>query len=77
MRQSRKLWQFIFNSFRAAHLCAAGIACLINRIKKPLVTVGVDGSVYRFHPNFGRIMNAKISELVEKQYRVCLFSGYA
>uniref|UniRef100_A0A0N4ZES1 Phosphotransferase n=1 Tax=Parastrongyloides trichosuri TaxID=131310 RepID=A0A0N4ZES1_PARTI len=51
-------------STRAAHLCAVGIATLINRINKPMVTVGIDGSVYRFHPTFPELLDQKVEELV-------------
>uniref|UniRef100_A0A5S6QLY4 Phosphotransferase n=1 Tax=Trichuris muris TaxID=70415 RepID=A0A5S6QLY4_TRIMR len=50
-------------SSRAAYLCGAGVACLLNRIQKPLVTVGVDGSVYRYHPNFGSRLKFAINLL--------------
>ncbi|CAF4449780.1 unnamed protein product, partial [Rotaria sp. Silwood2] len=33
-------------SKRAARLAAAGLAVLVNRIGKPHVTIGVDGSLY-------------------------------
>lgn len=51
-------------SSRAAHLSSAGIAALINKMNDPSVTVGVDGSVYRFHPKFHDLMMEKIRELV-------------
>lgn len=52
-------------STRAAHLTAAGIATLLNRMQRPHVTVGVDGSVYRFHPSFPRLLDEKIDQLIE------------
>ncbi|CAH0683152.1 unnamed protein product [Spodoptera exigua] len=51
-------------SRRAAHLVSAGIACLLNKMNEPRVTVGIDGSVYRFHPHFHTLMCEKISQLV-------------
>ncbi|KAL7026429.1 hypothetical protein ACKWTF_013910 [Chironomus riparius] len=51
-------------SSRAAHLSSAGIATLINKMNEPSVTVGVDGSVYRFHPRFHDLMMEKIRTLV-------------
>ncbi|WKX89311.1 hypothetical protein Q1695_008731 [Nippostrongylus brasiliensis] len=54
---------------RAAHLLAAGIATLINRMQRPLVTVGIDGSVYRFHPRFPQWLDDKIAELIEDNLR--------
>ncbi|KAH7728436.1 hexokinase [Aphelenchoides avenae] len=52
-------------STRAAHLCAVGIATLLNRMKKPYVTVGVDGSVYRFHPTFPELLDQKVDQLID------------
>lgn len=52
-------------SRRAAHLVSAGISTLINRIGDPHITVGVDGSLYRFHPHFHNLMNETIRNLVE------------
>lgn len=51
-------------SRRAAHLVSAGVATLLNKMKIPSVTVGVDGSVYRFHPFFHDLMMEKIAQLV-------------
>lgn len=55
-------------SRRAAHLASAGIATLLNRMGENNVTVGIDGSVYRFHPHFHDLMTNKISQL--QQYKV-------
>lgn len=55
-------------SRRAAHLSSAGIATLLNKIGENNVTVGIDGSVYRFHPHFHDLMTAKINEL--QNYKV-------
>jgi hexokinase len=52
-------------STRAAHLCAVGIATTLNRMKKPYVTVGVDGSVYRFHPTFPDLLDQKVDQLID------------
>ncbi|KIH66276.1 Hexokinase [Ancylostoma duodenale] len=54
----------------AAHMTAAGIATLLNRMKRPYVTVGVDGSVYRFHPTFPRLLDEKIDQLIEGDIEV-------
>ncbi|PIC53021.1 hypothetical protein B9Z55_000289 [Caenorhabditis nigoni] len=61
-------------STRAAHLTAAGIAMLLNRINKKHVTVGVDGSVYRFHPTYPTLLDAKIAELIvgDIEYKLML-----
>ncbi|XP_060801485.1 hexokinase type 2 isoform X3 [Amyelois transitella] len=52
-------------SRRAAHLVSAGIATLLNKMNEPRVTVGIDGSVYRFHPHFHTLMCEKIAQLVQ------------
>ncbi|XP_075222141.1 hexokinase A isoform X3 [Lycorma delicatula] len=52
-------------SRRAAHLISAGVATLINKIPYNRVTVGVDGSVYRFHPHFHNLLVEKIKCLVK------------
>jgi len=49
---------------RAARLAGAGVAALANKINRPKLTVGMDGSVYKFHPNFGRKMKAVTRKLV-------------
>uniref|UniRef100_A0A915PIY3 Phosphotransferase n=1 Tax=Setaria digitata TaxID=48799 RepID=A0A915PIY3_9BILA len=61
-------------STRAAHLTAAGITCLLNHLQKPYVTVGIDGSLFRFHPNFSRILDQKIDQLLPKnlEYQLML-----
>lgn len=52
-------------SRRAAHLVSAAVATLLNKMGEPQVTVGIDGSVYRFHPHFHRFMMEKIAQLVQ------------
>ncbi|XP_071051578.1 hexokinase type 2-like isoform X2 [Onthophagus taurus] len=52
-------------SRRAAGLVSATLAALLNKMGEPHVTIGVDGSVYRFHPYFHGLMMHKISELVD------------
>lgn len=61
-------------STRAAHLCACGIASLLQRIQKPYVTIGIDGSVYRFHPTFRELLDQKIDELLEHKYEVVVIA---
>ncbi|KAH7980533.1 hypothetical protein HPB49_017006 [Dermacentor silvarum] len=56
-------------SSRAAHLVSAAVATILNKMKRPHTTVGVDGSVYRFHPRFHALMEAKIAELANPQYK--------
>lgn len=50
-------------SRRAAFLSSAGVACLLNKMKRKDVTVGVDGSLYRFHPHFHDLMVEKLRVL--------------
>ena len=57
-------------STRAAHLCAAGIAQLINRMSKSMVTIGIDGGVYRFHKGFPVALEEKTKELVNPGLKV-------
>uniref|UniRef100_A0A224Z0B0 Phosphotransferase n=1 Tax=Rhipicephalus zambeziensis TaxID=60191 RepID=A0A224Z0B0_9ACAR len=56
-------------SSRAAHLVSAAAATILNKMKRPHTTVGVDGSVYRYHPRFHDLMEAKIAELANPQYK--------
>jgi len=56
-------------SKRAARLAGAGLAVLINRSKRQNVTVGVDGSLYRFHPRFKRNMEKCMQSLVHNNIR--------
>lgn len=55
-------------STRAAHLVSAAIATILNKMKRKHTTVGVDGSVFRYHPHFENIMKAKIAELTHPEY---------
>jgi hexokinase len=56
-------------STRAAYLVSAAIATILNKIQRPHTTVGVDGSVYRYHPHFHDLMERKISELIHPEYK--------
>lgn len=51
-------------SQRAANLVGVGISGLINRINEPKVVVGIDGSVYRFHPKFDAYVRSAIEKLI-------------
>ena len=57
-------------STRAAHISAAGVATLLNKMGKKHVTVAVDGSVYRFHPHFHDLMVNKIKQLINPDITV-------
>lgn len=64
-------------SRRAAHLVSAGVATLINKMGQKNVTVGIDGSVYRFHPHFHDLMTEKIAQLVTPGIKVSSAKGKA
>ena len=48
----------------------SGIACLLNKMARKEATVGVDGSLYRFHPFFHDLMMKKISQLIRPNLSV-------
>ncbi|XP_074837912.1 hexokinase-4 [Carettochelys insculpta] len=56
-------------STRAAQLCSAGLAGVINRMRdsrgeaRLKITVGVDGSVYKLHPSFKDRFHAAVRQL--------------
>ncbi|XP_072913341.1 hexokinase-4 isoform X3 [Hemitrygon akajei] len=56
-------------STRAARICAAGLAGVINRMWENKnrgmmkITVGIDGSVYKLHPHFKHRFHAMVREL--------------
>lgn len=43
---------------------SAALATLILKVGDPDITIGVDGSVYRYHPKFHDLMTEKIKELI-------------
>lgn len=49
-----------------------GIATLLNKMNRPEVTIGVDGSLYRFHPHFHDLMEEKIRQLVKPGIKVSI-----
>ncbi|VDP94757.1 unnamed protein product [Echinostoma caproni] len=57
---------------RAAYLVGAGIACLLRRMKRQEVTVGIDGSLYKFHPRFCERMTDVIDKLKPENSRFLL-----
>ncbi|KAJ6658668.1 hypothetical protein lerEdw1_019828 [Lerista edwardsae] len=56
-------------STRAAQMCSAGLAGVINRMRDSRseetlkITVGVDGSVYKLHPSFKDRFHATVTQL--------------
>lgn len=53
-------------------MVSAGLAMLLNKMNEKKVTIGVDGSVYRYHPHFHNLMMEKIRELVNPDIEVGL-----
>lgn len=56
-------------SQRSARLVGAALASLILRIGDRDITVGIDGSVYRFHPRFHDFMTDAVKELIPSSYK--------
>ncbi|XP_020663660.1 hexokinase HKDC1 [Pogona vitticeps] len=58
-----------FVSKRAAQLCGAGLAAVVEKIQENRnlehlkITVGVDGTLYKLHPHFSRILQETVKEL--------------
>nr|AEE62544.1 unknown [Dendroctonus ponderosae] len=52
-------------SRRSAHLTAATACVLTKKVNEPKIVIGIDGSVYKFHPHFRKLMKAKMQELME------------
>ncbi|XP_045147615.1 hexokinase HKDC1-like [Echinops telfairi] len=56
-------------SQRAAQLCGAGLAAIVQKrredqgLKHLKITVGVDGTLYKLHPHFSRILQETVKEL--------------
>uniref|UniRef100_A0AAR2IYS1 Hexokinase-2 n=1 Tax=Pygocentrus nattereri TaxID=42514 RepID=A0AAR2IYS1_PYGNA len=59
-------------SRRAAQLCGAGMAAVVDKIRENRgldhldITVGVDGTLYKLHPHFSPIMHQTVKELAPK-----------
>ncbi|XP_043940158.1 hexokinase-4 [Protopterus annectens] len=57
---------------RAARMCASGLAAVINRMRENraeqtlIITVGIDGSVYKLHPSFKHKFHAAVRELTPR-----------
>ncbi|XP_003793409.1 hexokinase-2 [Otolemur garnettii] len=54
---------------RAAQLCGAGMAAVVDKIRENRgldtlkVTVGVDGTLYKLHPHFAKVMHETVKDL--------------
>uniref|UniRef100_UPI00398E372A hexokinase HKDC1-like isoform X1 n=1 Tax=Pristiophorus japonicus TaxID=55135 RepID=UPI00398E372A len=59
-------------SKRAAQLCGAGVAAVVDKIRENRkldyleITVGVDGTLYQLHPHFSRILADTVKDLAPK-----------
>ncbi|XP_072916298.1 hexokinase-2 [Hemitrygon akajei] len=59
-------------SRRAAQLCGAGLAAIVDKIRENRnldtlkVTVGLDGTLYKLHPHFSMIMHETVERLSPK-----------
>ncbi|CAK6446000.1 unnamed protein product [Pipistrellus nathusii] len=59
-------------SQRAAQLCGAGLAAVVEKIRENrgrgelTVSVGVDGTLYKLHPHFSRLVAATVQELAPR-----------
>ncbi|XP_017541603.1 hexokinase HKDC1 [Pygocentrus nattereri] len=59
-------------SRRAAQLCGAGMAAIVDKIRENRgldhldITVGVDGTLYKLHPHFSGILKETVKELAPK-----------
>ncbi|KAK2512988.1 putative hexokinase hkdc1 [Columba guinea] len=56
-------------SKRAAQLCGAGLAAIVEKkrenrgVERLQITVGVDGTLYKLHPHFSRVLRETVKEL--------------
>ncbi|KAJ8013704.1 hypothetical protein DPEC_G00032550 [Dallia pectoralis] len=59
-------------SHRAAQICGAGMAAVVDKIRENRglnqmdITVGVDGTLYKLHPHFSGVMHQTVKELAPK-----------
>ncbi|ELK03144.1 Hexokinase-3 [Pteropus alecto] len=59
-------------SQRAAQLCGAGVAAVVEKIRENrgleelTISVGVDGTLYKLHPHFSRLVAATVRELAPR-----------
>lgn len=54
---------------RSAHLVAAGVAALLERIRKPSTVIGYDGSVIKYHPYFLLKLKEKCFQLTSREFK--------
>lgn len=51
-------------------MASTTITTMLHKMDEKKVTVGVDGSVYRYHPHFRNLMMEKIKELCDPSIEV-------
>ncbi|XP_065354567.1 hexokinase type 2-like [Calliphora vicina] len=56
-------------SRRSADLVAATLACLIDRIGDPFVTVAIDGNIFRCHSHYEKYLLEKLRKLVKTEHK--------
>lgn len=56
-------------STRSAYLASAALAVLLLKIGEDDITIGIDGSLYRYHPHIHFLLTRKIQELIPKSYK--------
>ena len=61
-------------AIRASVLAASGVAALLNKMGRRSVTVGMDGSLYKFHPHF-QVFNRIATKFFEG-FSEALFRDY-
>ena len=72
-------WPTLFTDFSASNqlnsVNIAGFASLLNRINRPEVTIGVDGTLFRYHHYFNHKMYAMTKKMLNNHHHSvsCLF----
>lgn len=55
---------------RSAHLIAAAISTIVNRMAVSPLTIAFDGSFYRKHPKYKEILREKIKGMINPNIQV-------
>lgn len=66
-REDAELVRYVCSlvSARASALAGAGLATVLNYMERPMCTVGIDGSVYKYHPKVHKLMTETINRFVD------------
>ncbi|EDW84126.1 uncharacterized protein Dwil_GK13969 [Drosophila willistoni] len=54
---------------RSAQMVGCGVACILNRMKYPKVSIAVDGGLYRLHPTYPVKLNYYTRLLADPEYK--------